>query len=188
MKSQLKHFQTCRIHLVLGAIVLLITSVGAAQSWIEDIYEDFADGRLDAAGQNRYVCHDGTVRTIHRFDLNQDGYLDLIFNNTHDTSTNHEATLAAQGSEQVAAGDLNNDGFTDLVFCPNKSGIQNPRRFLTIIWGGKDGWPRYRSHRLLSVRDCKDVAVADINQDGWSDVIALTYPVLDRVEITLDER
>ena len=55
-----------------------------ADVWIEDTHLDFADGTLDASGQNVYVSHDGTIRTIHRFDLDQDGRLDLIFNNTHD--------------------------------------------------------------------------------------------------------
>mgnify|MGYP001249077782 FL=1 len=39
-------------------------------SWVEDSFEDFADGRLDASGQNLYAARDGTIRTIHRFDLN----------------------------------------------------------------------------------------------------------------------
>ena len=155
MKNQSQQMHAYPHLLITCAIIFLISSGGAAQHWVEDSYEDFSDGYLDAAGQNIYVCHDGTVRTIHRFDLNQDGHLDLIFNNTHDTSTDHEATLASfdssrvvtqkslavQGSTRAAAGDLNNDGFTDLVFCPNQSGIQDPRRFLTIIWGGADGWP-----------------------------------------------
>ena len=55
-----------------------------AETWVEDSYADFADGRLDASGQNVYVSRDGKVRTIHRFDLNDDGHLDLIFNSTHD--------------------------------------------------------------------------------------------------------
>lgn len=72
----------------------------AAQSWTEDSYEDFADGRLDASGQNIYVSRNGTVRTIHRFDLNQDGHLDLIFNNTHDSITYVDATWAGFDSSR----------------------------------------------------------------------------------------
>ena len=41
---------------------------------------DFSRSTLDAAGQNLYVNRDGKVRTINRFDLNDDGHLDLIFN------------------------------------------------------------------------------------------------------------
>ena len=63
-------------------LTLLLLAIQAttsrAETWIEDTFRDFADGRLDAAGQNLYISHDGQVRAIHRFDLNQDGHLDLI--------------------------------------------------------------------------------------------------------------
>lgn len=59
---------------------LAFPMIAAAQTWVEDSYADFADGRLDASGQNIYVSRDGSVRTIHRFDLNQDSFIDLVFN------------------------------------------------------------------------------------------------------------
>ena len=139
---------TC--HGVTGLLVGLSLVCGCTapvHTWVEDTFEDFADGTLDASGQNIYVSRDGTIRTIHRFDLNQDGYLDLIFNSTHDTSAHIPATLATvtperrigqtplevSGSKFVALADLNRDGFLDAVFCPNADGVQHPRRFLTIL-------------------------------------------------------
>ena len=101
---------------------------------------------MDAAGQNIYVSRDGKVRTINRFDLNDDGHLDLIFNCTHNTYQMLPATLgtltpnglvhsqeiAVEGSQHVALGDLNADGYTDAVFCPNRIGVHHDRRFLSI--------------------------------------------------------
>lgn len=155
--------------------------------WVEDSFEDFADGRLDASGQNLYVSRDGAIRTIHRFDLNQDGFLDLVFNSTHDTtgylpgtlvSVNsdgslRESALAVEGSKGIAAADLNRDGHADLVFCPNHGGIQNPRRLLTIIWGGEDGWPASRSNGILPVYGAQAVAIADLNRDDWPEIVTL---------------
>ena len=176
----------------LGFLLSLILTLSPLQAasktvWIEDSFHDFADGRLDASGQNLYVSRDGSIRTIHRFDLNQDGFLDLVFNSTHDTagflpgtlvSVNSdgsflESPLAVEGSKGIAAADLNRDGHPDLVFCPNHGGIQNPRRLLTIIWGGEDGWPASRSNGVLPVYGAEAVAIADLNRDDWPDIVTL---------------
>ena len=171
------------------SLILTLSPLQAARKtvWVEDSFEDFADGRLDASGQNLYVSRDGSIRTIHRFDLNQDGFLDLVFNSTHDTagylpgtlvSVNSdgsllESPLAVEGSKGIAAADLNRDGHPDLVFCPNHGGIQNPRRLLTIIWGGEDGWPASRSNGVLPVYGAQAVAIADLNRDDWPDIVTL---------------
>ena len=166
---------------------LILAYDAVAQTWVEDTFEDFRDGKLDAAGQNIYISRDGSIRTIHRFDLNQDGFIDLIFNSTHDTSAFIPATLAAvgrdkkltagplavEGSIQSVAADLNRDGWPDLLFCPNASGVQHPRRLLTMIWGGPDGWPASRSNGLLPVYGAAGIAVADLNGDGWPDIVTL---------------
>ncbi|MCK4466243.1 MAG: hypothetical protein KAU83_11080, partial [Bacteroidales bacterium] len=57
---------------------------GKTQIWVEDSFEDFADGTFDASGQNIYINRDGKIRTINRFDLNEDGWIDLLFPSTHD--------------------------------------------------------------------------------------------------------
>ena len=173
---------------LLPLFLTLIPSQAAKKTvWVEDSFQDFADGRLDASGQNLYVSRDGSIRTIHRFDLNQDGFLDLVFNSTHDTtgylrgtlvSVNsdgslRESSLAVEGSQGIAAADLNRDGHPDLVFCPNHGGIQNPRRLLTIIWGGEDGWPASRSNGVLPVYGAQAVAIADLNRDDWPDIVTL---------------
>ena len=50
--------------LVIG--ILLIAAIAHSQTWIEDSFEDFADGTFDASGQNIFVSRDGKVRTINR--------------------------------------------------------------------------------------------------------------------------
>ena len=65
------------------------------QIWLEDTFEDFVDGTFDASGQNIYVSRDGKIRTINRFDLNEDGWIDLLFPGTHDNYSFIPATLAS---------------------------------------------------------------------------------------------
>ncbi len=173
-------------------LVLACASLGNCaygQTWTEDTFADFADGTLDASGQNLYVARDGTLRTIHRFDLNDDGHIDLIFNSTHDEYGFIPATvarlrgedgreiqvdsIAVEGSCKVIVADLPSSPARDLVFCPSFSGVQNPRRFLSIAWGQKDGWPSHLVNGVLPVRNARDVAVVDLNADGCPDIVAL---------------
>ena len=158
-----------------------------AETWIEDTFEDFVDGKLDASGNNIYVTHDGKIRTINRYDLNSDGWIDLLIPQIHnqvnfipatlgEISSNRKvkkSPLAVEGSYQVETADLNKDGWLDLVFCPNNSGIQYPRRFVTVIYGGADGWPAYRSNGLLPVQKAQAIALADLNHDRWYDIVTL---------------
>jgi len=155
-----------------------------AETWIEDSFADFADGKLDAAGQNLYVAADGTIRTIHRFDLNEDGWIDALFNSTHDNHYRVAATLASvdrarrltesklsvEGSRRVVIADLNKDGFSDAVFSPADA---NYRPRLTILYGGKDGWPSHRNNQSLTAYGTQRLAIADLNADTWPDIVAL---------------
>ncbi len=158
-----------------------------AQVFTDDRFEDFSRGTLDASGQNMYVSRDGKVRSIHHFDYDRDGYIDLLLPQTHDTYSDIPPTFCAfnkkreiiqnglevRGAIQAVAADLDKDGFQDLVFCPNYNGTQHPRDFLTIVYGGPDGWPAGRSRSGLPVFSVKSVAVADLNHDGWPDIVAL---------------
>jgi hypothetical protein len=84
-----------------------------------------------------------------------------------------ESAIAWKGSLQVVSADLNLDGYKDLVFVPNHDGIQNDRNFLTIVYGGEDGWPASRSTGPLPVNGVRAAAIADLNRDGWPDIVTL---------------
>lgn len=162
-------------------------SMAFGQTWVEDSFEDFRDGTFDDGGQNIYVSRDGTLRTINRFDLNDDGHVDLIFNCTHNTFQMVSATcgtadrdrhatsteIAVEGSQRVAIADLNQDGFKEAVFCPNGIGVAHPRRFVSIAWGASDGWSASRVASGLAHQSPFAVTVADVNADGWPEIVAL---------------
>ena len=46
-------------------------------------FEAFSLGQFEQAGQNIYVSRKGRVQLIHRWDLNNDGYYEFVFSNTH---------------------------------------------------------------------------------------------------------
>lgn len=165
-------------------------NVSYGQRWVDNTFEDFSKGRLDGSGQNIYVSKKGEVRTIRRYDLNNDGHIDLLFNSTHDHATDVPPTLASwsgqrvlntrgldvPGSLNAEVADLNNDGYADIIFCPNHSGLQHPRKFISIAWGGEDGWPNSRINGMLPAYDPTHISVADINHDGWPDIVVLNQP------------
>ena len=183
-----------RIFLKIFRLIILYTGIISgpaftvvAQTWVHNAFEDFMNGALDASGANIYVSRDGKIRTIHRFDYNDDGYIDLLFPNTHDQIDDLPATIAEvmtgrdikesaiawKGSLQVVSNDLNLNVYKDLVFVPNHDGLQSQRNFLTIVYGGEDGWPASRSSVPLPVNGARAVAIADLNQDGWPDFVTL---------------
>lgn len=156
--------------------------------WVEESFEDFRDGTFDSSGQNLYVTAKGQVKTIHHFDLNHDGYVDMVFCNSHDFVHTPEPALYTQpkgrsggkissvpmgGSACGAIKDMNKDGFLDLVLCPNYDGV-SMRRYARVFWGAKDGWVRQRMTTLSTILPWA-VQIADIDADGWDDIIILNY-------------
>jgi hypothetical protein len=47
-------------------------------------FEAFRAGTFGNAGHNLYASRAGVLQRIHQYDLDQDGYVDLVFSNSHD--------------------------------------------------------------------------------------------------------
>ena len=169
---------------------LLLTAIaspglqGQAATWRDGDFASFSKGSWEPA--DLYVTAAGAVKTVNRYDLNGDGYLDLVFNSSHDEHraiepiciavkhgerTPNLLRLPAVGTIRAVVADLNKDGFPDVVLIPNNNGTTT-RRFLSIFWGGPDGWSGSRRSDLMTM-DARAVAVADLNGDGWPDIIVL---------------
>ena len=52
-------------------------------AWIHRGFDDFCRGRFDDGGSNLYVNARGVIETIHRADIDNDGYVDIVLPNSH---------------------------------------------------------------------------------------------------------
>jgi hypothetical protein len=111
-------------------------------------------------------------------DLNGDGHLDLVFagngasifwgdgtRNYSDARRQRITGTVGQLNHQTEVADLNRDGFLDIIFAGPK---------VMIYWG--DAACRYDEARktVLNV-DAKTMTVADVNGDGWLDLVCPLY-------------
>jgi len=171
-------------------------------------FEAFRAGRFSDSGANLYVSRAGRIQVVNRWDLNNDGFNDVLISNDHDMLETVDAfiywngeagfrnllpelwrerplaqtlfglldrrgegvtRLPAFGGGRSLIADLNRDGYPELVFCNyihNYPGI----RSAYLYWGAKDG---FRTDRRVELPTnwASGVAAADLNQDGWPDLV-----------------
>ncbi len=137
---------------------------GTVEVWTDDTFADFIAGTLGAAGANLYVSATGWVQPIHRWDLDEDGHLDLLFNQTHDAALRLPATVYAggrggltpnvarhlptDGGRFALVGDVNGDGFTDALLVNGNNGTHEQTGAL-LYWGEQRGLhPAHRTRVL----------------------------------------
>jgi len=168
-------------------------------------FETFRQGIFGNSGQNIYVSRNGRIQFIHRWDLNRDGFFDLVLNTTHsrmdtpdafvylqngngfvsavsplfdllplyerwtqqEASRPHLFRLPAIRPAAVAIQDLNRDGYPEVVLANQTDGFTFTSHS-SIFWGGPDG---YRESTHLPTSTASGVAIGDLNQDGYLDLV-----------------
>ena len=73
------------------------------KKWSLSGFEAFSKGTLGNGGQNLYVSAKGVLQRIWQFDVNKDGYVDLLIANSHDYNE-HPSCLGGWNQHRRAAG------------------------------------------------------------------------------------
>jgi hypothetical protein len=147
-------------------------------------FEDFSRGRFDNGGDNLYVSAKGIIETIHRTDLNNDGYIDLVLPNSHGYIERGPTWIYTQGEPKdkewprhelandsgwvSRVEDVDGDGYPDLIVVNGENGVTSELNSY-VYWGGPEGLTGERVE--LPTIGAYDVATMDLNGDGLLDLV-----------------
>ena len=182
---------------VLPILFTITPQVPANDVWHESSFEDFADGSFGDGGANTYVSRKGRIQLINRWDLNHDGFIDLVFSNTHphrekldaeiywgngkDFDVLRKSYIPNDGAQWSSAADLNSDGQMDLVLANYTNGTWDGMDSFVYFGGIKElqerqddsqwGFHPFSRQLTLPTRAAQRSAIGDLNRDGHLDII-----------------
>lgn len=146
--------------------------------WTETSQADFADGVFN---QNIYASnHDGgSVEFTSRWDLNNDGYLDIFSSSSsalsiywgsgQGFSINNKTSFPSPGTGGCEGADLNYDGWPEFIA---SYGNNDPR--IVIYWGSSSGYSYSNNTSIVHPVTNEALYVADLNKDGYLDLLGGT--------------
>ena len=166
--------------LMLSSLIMLAFG---QNTWLETTQSDFADGFYE---RNIYASHvdGGAVDFAPRFDLNGDGYLDVVtcdiggpyvtvyWGSASGYSSSNCLGFASTGAGDCDFADLDQDGFTDFIVSHT-----NYDSRIAVYWGSTTGPSPGNVFNLPNAPDVPNEVVyaADLNKDGYLDITTGTY-------------
>ncbi len=141
----------------LTAFLLLALSAAAQDSIRHSGFADFSQGTLGNSGANLYVSHNGRVQVINNWDINKDGYVDVLLSNDHNVMETVDALIywGAPGGYRSLLPDL-----------------WRERPLAQVAFDLMDRKPAFT--RLPTFGGGKSV-IADLNRDGYPEIVFCNY-------------
>ncbi len=150
--------------------------------WITKGFEGFSKGTLENGGQNLYVSKKGVLQRIFQYDLNLDGYPDIMFGNSQSMNERppvyvynnalkdqKAVELPTNGPYNGCMADLHGTGYQDLIIACHCDGQHNDIAAM-IYFGSDEGYTeKYRLE--LPAPEAKGVCVGDFNGNGKLDIM-----------------
>ena len=149
--------------------------------WTTRGFEAFREGTFGNGGQNLYVSRTGVLQRIHQYDLNRDGYVELLFSNSQNhleippTYIYHwdggemvKQEIPTGGASCAVVVDLNNDGREALVVGHWYDGISFDLNAV-VYYGSDRGWGEH-AVQYLPAGQCSAAAAGDFDGDGKKEV------------------
>ena len=159
---------------------------GRSHAWVHRGFNDFARGRFGSGGDNLYVNAKGIIETIHRTDVNNDGFVDIVLPNSHGYIERGPTWIytQAEGAGQnwprrelpndsgwmSRIADVDGDGYPDLIVVNGENGVTSELNSY-VYWGGPAGLTGERTE--LSTAGAYDVAAVDLAGSGR---LSLIFP------------
>ena len=156
------------------------------RTWIQKGFESLSHGWFGSGGDNLYVNARGEIETIHRTDINNDGYLDLILPNAHGNIERGPTWIYTQNGSDGSAWprrelpndsgwmsrivDVDGDGYPDLIVVNAENGVTS-ELMSYVYWGGPGGLTGERAE--LPTVGAYDVAAVDLAGNG---LLSLLFP------------
>lgn len=156
----------------------------AIEKWVQTGFSDFRSGQFGSGGDNLYVNAKGVVEMVHRFDVNNDGHVDIVLPNTHgfieraptwiygrpedDDQPWRRQELPNDSGWMSRVVDVDGDGYDDLIVVNAENGVTSELNSY-IYWGGPTGLTGERTD--LPTVGAYDVAVCDLSGKGLRDVV-----------------
>ena len=153
-----------------------------SKKWVVKGFEGFSSGEFGNGRQNIYVSKRGVLQRVFHYDVNKDGYFDLLFSNGQDMNermpvyiyrkNNKEYSLKelpTHGAYSATVASLSGSGYQDLIIANQNDGA-TPEVCAQIYPGSMEGITgKYLFE--LPVPDGRAVAAGDFNGDGKEELV-----------------